>query len=208
VRSVERHVDAVALLRPAFGLAAIAILVAWGIWFRPQILGGPAAYILVSGVSMEPGLRAGALVVVSHREQYEIGEVVAYRVPEGDPAAGHNVIHRIVGGSAETGFIMQGDNTEAPDLWRPRPHEIVGAAWLTMPDMAPLLLFLRSPVVLASFAAAAAVYVTLGWLWKPEPRDPVTARLGVARGVRQRTKERALRPVTARNSSRRERGPG
>lgn len=119
---------------------------------------------------MEPAIHPGSLVVVTRRAEYGIGDVVAYRVPEGNPGAGDNVIHRIVGGSADTGFIVRGDNTSGPDIWRPRPTEIVGTTWLTVPNGAMPLLFLRSPSVIASFAAALSTYMVLGLLGPSRPK--------------------------------------
>jgi len=152
-------------------LLAIVVFVGWFVALRPQSLGGPAGWILVAGESMEPTIHPGSLVVVTRRVDYAVGDVVAYRVPEGNPGAGGNVIHRIVGGTADDGFIVRGDNTNAPDIWRPKPSEIVGALWLTLPDGALPLLFLRSPIVVASLAAGFATYLVLGLLAPSSLKD-------------------------------------
>ena len=153
-------------------LLTIAVLVAAVAWFfmlRPEALGGPAGYILVSGRSMEPNLYEGSLVVTLRQPDYRAGDIVAYRIPDGDPAAGLYVIHRIVGGSRETGFVMRGDNASGSDLWRPRPDDIVGKAQVIVPGATTAVLFVRSPIVAASAAASLAVYLVLG-LWMPRPR--------------------------------------
>jgi signal peptidase I len=154
-------------------VVAFLVFVGWFIALRPQALGGPAGWIVVAGESMEPNLHPGSLVVVIRQPEYQVGDIVAYRVPETDPGAGMNVIHRIVGGTAETGFVMRGDNTSGPDIWRPRPADIVGATWLVMPNAATALLFIRSPIVLAAFAAGLAAYAVLG-LIAPSRRAPVS----------------------------------
>lgn len=175
-------------------LAAVLVFAVWFLALRPQILGGPAGWILVAGESMEPSIPAGTLVVVMRQSEYRIGEVVAYRVPDADPGAGDNVIHRIVGGTAEAGFVMRGDNTNGPDIWRPRPADVVGAAWLVVRGAAPTLLFLRSPIVAASFATSVATYLVLGLAWAA-PGDPAerTPRSRPGRGpwIKRR---RPLRP--------------
>jgi signal peptidase len=74
-------------------------------------------------------------------------------VPKGDPMAGAQVIHRIVGGNAKQGFIVQGDNRTAPDVWHPKPGDIVGAKALRVPNAVLVLQFLRSPIFLALLAA-------------------------------------------------------
>ena len=147
-------------------LALATVLVAglgWFIALRPQVLGGPAAYILVAGDSMEPTIHPGSLVILFRQPRYSAGDVVAYRIPPGGPGAGLNVIHRIVGGSAADGFVVRGDNAPTSDLWRPLPDAILGSAPVVIPGAVPVILFLRSPIVAASVAAALATYLVLGF---------------------------------------------
>src|SRR5579884_1718426 len=94
----------------AFLVAQLALVAAL-LWFcLPQSLGGRADWVLVSGTSMLPHLHTGDLVLVERRSSYHVGEVVAYRVPQGQVGAGHVVIHRIIGGNGRTGWTMKGDN--------------------------------------------------------------------------------------------------
>lgn len=125
----------------------------WAQFLRPQSLGGNAGYVLVSGQSMEPRYHTGDLVLVEKRGSYHAGELIAYRVPKGDPMAGAQVIHRIIGGDAKHGFIMRGDNRTAPDIWRPKPQDIVGAKALRLPGAIVVLQFVRAPLFLAILAA-------------------------------------------------------
>jgi signal peptidase len=141
-------------VRTAVGLAVVGLaLLFWMHYLRPQSLGGNAAYVLVSGRSMLPRYKTGDLVLVEHRSSYHKGEVIAYRVPKGGPMAGAQVIHRIIGGDARHGFVVQGDNRTAPDVWRPKPADIVGAKALRIPDAIVVLQFLRAPMFLALLAA-------------------------------------------------------
>jgi signal peptidase len=134
---------------------AVAILVClfWFQYLRPQAFGGRAAYVLVSGKSMLPRYHTGDLVLVEKQPSYHVGQLIAYRVPKGDPMAGAQVIHRIIGGNAQKGFVVQGDNRTAPDVWRPKPRDIVGAKALRIPNAVLILQFLRSPLFLALLAA-------------------------------------------------------
>ena len=93
--------------------AALVVLVClfWAQYLRPQSLGGHAGYVLVSGQSMEPRFHTGDLVLVEKHAGYHPGEVIAYRVPKGDPMAGAQVIHRIVGGGAQHGFVVRGEGS-------------------------------------------------------------------------------------------------
>ena len=129
-------------------LAAVAFA-GWFVVLRPHSLGGPATYVMVSGRSMKPALHGGDLVVIRKQDTYASGDVVAFRVGKGI------VIHRIVGGSAEGGFVTQGDNMTAPDPWKPTGEEILGEMWVHVPGAGRLLGYLRAPLPLATLA---------GWL--------------------------------------------
>jgi len=159
--------------RPANVAFAIAIVVLAGLWavtFRPQSLGGPAGYVLVRGVSMEPMYHTGDLVLVRAESSYRVGDVVAYRVPDDDIGAGMILIHRIIGGSASEGFVLQGDNNTTPDEWHPRGGDVVGKAWIVLPRAGGALAWLRDPLVLASLAAGLGAAMVLGP--RKKPSDP------------------------------------
>ena len=134
-------------------LLVAGVVLGWALVLRPQSLGGPAGYVLVSGTSMNPLYHTGDMVFVLHRSSYHVGDIIAYRVPKGDPMAGAQVIHRIIGGNAKTGWIVQGDNRTAPDVWRPHDSDIVGSAAVHIPQAVVVLQWLRSPVLLGLLAA-------------------------------------------------------
>ena len=115
------------------------VLGGWALVLRPQSLGGPVVYVIVRGSSMFPTYESGDLVIVAAAATYQPGDVVAYRVPAGDIGEGHLVIHRIAGGDASSGFILEGDNNDAPDPWMPRGSDIVGSARLTLPAIGNFL---------------------------------------------------------------------
>lgn len=114
-----------------------------------QLLGGPAAYVIVSGRSMEPSLHTGDLVLLLKRDGYRRGDVVAFRVPAGEPGAGGIVIHRIVGGSETSGYVTKGDNRHGADPWRPRRGDVMGSRALHVPRVGLILAAIASPLGLA-----------------------------------------------------------
>jgi signal peptidase len=147
--------NARAIVLVAAQLAFVAAL----LWFcLPQRFGGRADWVLVSGTSMLPRLHTGDLVLVERRSSYEVGEVVAYRVPKGQVGAGHVVIHRIVGGNGKAGWRMKGDNRTAPDLWYPTNRDVIGAKELRIPDAWFVLRIFHMPVLLALFAGCGVFF--------------------------------------------------
>ena len=145
-------------------VSAACLLVIAGAWFtmlRPQSLGGPSGYIMIRGTSMLPTYVTGDLVITHAAAGYEVGDIVAYRVPSGDFGEGIVVIHRIIGGSAEEGFVIQGDNNPFKDDWYPTPADIVGKAWVRLPRVGLVLGFLHAPVPLACLAAATVIVLVL-----------------------------------------------
>lgn len=148
-------------------LATVALVVAWFFLLWPQALGGPTAFIMVSGTSMEPALDGGDLALVRQQDRYHTGEIVAFRVPKGERGEGAIVIHRIVGRTAE-GFVTQGDNRERPDIWRPGDDDIVGRMWFSVPGGGRLLARLLEPLTLGLLAGGLGMFLVIlppdpGW---------------------------------------------
>ena len=96
--------------------------------FAPAKYGGPAEYIIVNGISMQPTYHSGDLVISHVSASYQVGEVVAYW----DKQTNRFVIHRIVG--LENGqYTLKGDNNPENDIAHPTQSEIVGKQWLHLP---------------------------------------------------------------------------
>jgi signal peptidase I len=134
-------------------LATLAVTLAWLLLLRPAALGGPASYIIVSGTSMQPTLESGDLVVVRRQRAYATGDVVAFRTAQG------NVIHRIIGGSPAEGYLLQGDNRNHVDDWRPGVDDVLGRQWLHLPTGGKALLMLQQPYFMAALAGGLTLVV-------------------------------------------------
>jgi signal peptidase I len=130
------------------GAAALLVLFA-AIWslLAPIPFGGQAAYVIVSGQSMEPLFRRGDLVILRQSESYEVGDVVTYRHPSIGP-----IIHRIIG-RADAGYVFQGDNNAWVDEYHPAQDELIGKLWLHVPRAGTLVERLRSPAGMAVLVA-------------------------------------------------------
>ncbi len=126
--------------------AVLVVGLAWLVW--PASLGGEVTFVMVSGTSMEPRMHTGDLVLVRERDGYEVGE-------------GSIVIHRIVGGDADTGFVTQGDNRDRPDTWHPTGADVVGERHVFVAGAGNWLARLRNPLPLAYLAGAMTLVAML-----------------------------------------------
>jgi signal peptidase len=153
---------------------------AWALFLRPDSLGGPAAYVTVSGTSMLPALRAGDLVITTRAEDYGVGDVVTYRVPADHPAAGALVIHRIIGFDEFGRFLLGGDNTNGPDVWHPTSSDVVGRVSFVVPGAGRMISILRQPALIAGLAAAIAVGCLLS---RPTALPPAPVKEAKAGGL-------------------------
>lgn len=137
------------LLAATFGAAGLLL-------FWPVYLGGPASYLIVSGRSMEPTLKTGDLVLLQRQALYRPGDVIAFEVQGGI------VIHRIAGGTAAQGYVTRGDNKAQVDPWTPRPEEILGKMWFSIPGAGDILTSLRRPAWFAALVGLSACIVLRG----------------------------------------------
>lgn len=139
-------------MRKAIGIISIALLVGacyFALW--PRQLGGPVSYVVTSGNSMEPDLHEGDLVIVRASDSYEVGDVVAYM----NGSLGSPVLHRIIGVDSGS-YVLQGDNNDFIDSYRPGKTEILGRSWVAIPGGGSVLRTVASPEV------ATAIAVLLG----------------------------------------------
>lgn len=144
-------------------LGVLALLGLWFVTFAPTVVGGPAAYIEVSGHSMDGTYLTGDLVVTREQDTYAVGDIVAFRV---DGEGSGQVIHRIIGGDGVGGYTLQGDNNPDPDPWHPTDEDVVGSAWVHLPQKAWLLHLPRQPWF-AGLSAGLVTLLVLGWDARP-----------------------------------------
>lgn len=144
----------------------LALAAVWFVFLRPTFMGGSTAYILVSGISMEPTLYTGDLAILRKQDAYAVGDVIAFQVEGGV------VIHRIVGGDAKSGYVPRGDNRDSDDMWRPTPNNIGGRMWFHVPKVGLAIAVLRQKQNLPVFAAFAGAFLVLAGGGKRKARAP------------------------------------
>jgi signal peptidase I len=144
------------------------VLVLGVVWVvaGPTLLGGPASYVIVDGVSMEPTYHDGDLVIAREQASYDVGDIIVYDAPIDSQ---FNVIHRIIE-TTEGGFITQGDNRNEPDGWI-APHDtIYGSSWLLIPQGGRWVLLLRQPAVIAGLILGLVTFEFLKHAEKKQRR--------------------------------------
>lgn len=146
---------ALTLQRAPLILVPLLVLTGWFFTLRPVALGGPVQYVVVVGQSMEPTLHSGDLVVIRRQDEYAVGDIVSIETPIGP------VMHRIVGGNGDEGFVSQGDNNEITDPWSPTTSEIVGKLWLRFPGGANFQWAVRLTLVLGLVALGALTWYVM-----------------------------------------------
>ncbi|PKQ26894.1 MAG: signal peptidase I [Actinobacteria bacterium HGW-Actinobacteria-4] len=128
------------------GSVLIWIIVAIDAWFLwPTSLGGDTSLVIVSGSSMEPTYFAGDLVIARKMEP-SVGDVIVYAPTD---LGGSQVVHRIIGGDAESGWELQGDNNDFIDPFYPVEDEVRGVVVVHYTNLGRLSALLLSPIVWA-----------------------------------------------------------
>jgi signal peptidase I len=163
----------------AGAVTAIAIVGAW-LLLAPPSLGGQFRYAVVSGISMEPSLRHGDLVLLRPHATYHIGEVVAYR----NAQLGRVVLHRIIRRSGPY-YIFKGDNNDFVDPDRPTRSDLLGGLSLRVPMVGNVVDWLHTPAI-AALAASALVLLAFGWSAASYRRRRVPAPSVTRRATRPR----------------------
>ncbi|BEP16490.1 hypothetical protein acdb102_48010 [Acidothermaceae bacterium B102] len=111
----------------------------WLFW--PSALGGRTTYVVVHGVSMEPGFHTGDLAILRDSSDFRVGEVVAYH----SVTLKTVVLHRIHAVDADGHFVFKGDNNSWLDPDHPSRDRLLGRLWLRIPDGGRYLTFAHSP---------------------------------------------------------------
>lgn len=117
-------------------------VVAWNL-IAPTQLGGQVSYVNIRGISMEPTLETGDLLVMRQQSAYSIGQVVAFRSDMG----GAVVVHRIVATDGDR-YLLKGDNNTFLDRYTPTADEILGAEVLMIPGGERIAQFAASTPVI------------------------------------------------------------
>ena len=169
------------------GVLALVVGVVGWIYFAPTQLGGSTSYMIIRGVSMQPSIHAGDLVIVREQSDYPIGAVVAYR----DTLSKQTVLHRIVARDGSR-YVFKGDANLARDAFQPTKDQMMGQKWILLPYAGTTLEWVQVPTNAALLAIGAIVLAASGGAAKQRKRRP---RGGSAAGAP--ATQRRLNPLLA-----------
>ncbi|WP_380169267.1 signal peptidase I [Jannaschia sp. R86511] len=141
-------------------LLLLAAATAWFALLGPSTLGGPMTLVQVTGQSMEPGMHTGDLAVVRTAGTYDVGDVVAFRIPMADGSRGPVVIHRVQA-RADGTMTLRGDNNDWDDPWPVTDEMVVGRLWLHLPAVGTWVGRVATPINLAALVAAAVAFLVM-----------------------------------------------
>lgn len=143
------------LVSAVLGVALLAIVL--------LTLTGSMAWVVTTGVSMEPGIEAGDVAVVRPAGDYRVGDVIAYRNPD----LGQVVLHRIVD-RVDGRLVTQGDNNGWIDSHHPTEDQVLGRLSAHLPMLGRVLELLFRPAVAAGVVFIGTV-LFLGAAARPAP---------------------------------------
>jgi signal peptidase I len=144
----------------------LALLGAGWFYLAPTRIGGSNSYVVTHGISMEPLIHAGDLVVVRSEPNYRVGQVVAYH----SKLLNTVVLHRII--RIEHGhYYFKGDNNSFVDPTAPTKALLVGSMWLHIAGGGVYFNLLHQPWVAALLLAAVGAFLIYGGGRKRRRRD-------------------------------------
>jgi len=140
-------------------LSALALALAGAAWifFAPTQIGGSTSYMIIRGVSMNPSIHSGDLVIVRERSSYPVRGVVAYH----DTLDKQTVLHRIIAIKGDH-YTFKGDNNPKPDPFQPTKAQLIGEKWIQIPYAGRALEWAQVPVNAAILAMAAILLAASG----------------------------------------------
>src|SRR3989344_4868414 len=139
-----------------FGISLLLIAIALGFVAFIVPIGGNKSLIVRSG-SMEPVIGVGDLISVAPAQNYEVGDIVAFK----DAAKGQTVTHRIVGVEDGGFYQTKGDANEEADFTLVPKENVIGKADVGIRGIGKLLAVAKTQNGFLAFAIFPALLVVI-----------------------------------------------
>ena len=137
-------------------LFSIAATVALWACIAPAHLGGSLSYVTIKGTSMNPGIHAGDVVVLKPSAPYNVGDVIAYR----SNMNGAPILHRVIDITGDR-FLMQGDNNNFVDDYRPTEADVIGQKILLIPKGSSIVAVATRPWFITAVGVLTLLFVVV-----------------------------------------------
>ncbi|MFZ4720338.1 MAG: signal peptidase I [Ilumatobacteraceae bacterium] len=170
-------------------MLGLVLVFVWFLW--PVNWGGTARFIMVQGPSMEPKFHLGDAIIVRSVDDPRPGDVVVFKIPDGQPGHGSYVVHRILAVRDDGTFMTKGDNRDLPDPFTFTADDIVGRPMWTLPQAGRLVMLFANPWFVGGAIGGIALLLLMPWIRnKPaadedadgDEADGEAASAGIANG--------------------------
>lgn len=143
-------------VKALFSIAGILLAFTF---LAPTTIGGRTTYITVQGISMQPNLYTGDLVVLQKQSDYKIGDAIAYK----SSFAGATILHRVIeinyDDAGRKRFSLQGDNNNFVDVDEPTIQEVLGKQVVRIPSGSSLIDWAKEPFGMAVLFTTAGLFL-------------------------------------------------
>lgn len=143
--------------RRAITLLLSLALTGAAIYFAPVQAGGQSSFSVVDGISMNPKLHAGDLVVSRTASTYRVGDAVLYQ----NQILHRDVLHRILKIQGDR-YYFKGDNNDFVDPGYATRDQLVGKLWFSVPNAGAALTWIGKPLHSGLIAAVVTLLLLLG----------------------------------------------
>ena len=100
-------------------------------------------FTVLSG-SMEPVLRIGSVAIVGSKDDYQVGDVITFRLQSGSKSTVTHRIQKIVDENGEVKYVTKGDANEDPDLQPVEKSRVLGEVVWTVPVVGKILEYMKT----------------------------------------------------------------
>lgn len=126
----------------SIGFFLLAVVIAFSFYSAKSVQVPFKLFTVMSG-SMEPKLPIGSLITASSQNQYQIGDIISYKTPDGRRVVTHRIVEKTVTEDS-TSFMTKGDANNTRDPYPVTGKQILGKVALTVPYLGYPISFARS----------------------------------------------------------------
>ncbi len=143
-------------IRIVTSVVGVMILIMVWLIFGPTKVGGSTTYSVTDGISMQPLLHKGDLVLVREQPAYRVGDIVLYQSPVLHTPVLHRIL-RIQNGN----YFFKGDNNSFVDPGYATRGELVGGLWFHVSGVGAVVGWFGVPAHAALLAGVATLTIAL-----------------------------------------------